>query len=255
VTDQDTIEIRHAKRGGVPVWAVVIIIGLILVLASISVGYARSQSRDSAQDAAINGLTADSNAYRKALSERGVNPNTVAPPPAARTGDLPVTGAAGAPGANATDGQVIAAVTVYFAQHPVANGKDATPADIAAAVAAYISAHPPAAGPAGTNGTNGNDGNNATDTQVAAAVDAYCTAHSECRGPEGKEGPTGPVCPAGQSMQPLPPPYDTYSACKATPEPSPSQSGGLLLLPFLAVPGRRRLVIARHGVAHQPTGP
>jgi hypothetical protein len=241
------MEIRHSRRG-VPVWAVVVIAGLVLTLATIIVGFSRSQARDTAQDVAINGLTADSNAYRKALAERGVNPNTVAPPPAARTGDLPVTGAQGAPGANATDGQVIAAVTVYFAQHPVANGKDATPADIAAAVATYISAHPPAAGPAGTNGTNGTDGNNATDQQVTDAVAAYCNAHGECRGQDGKEGPVGPVCPAGQSMQPLPVPYDAYSACKADPDPSPSPTA-LWLLPFLAVPGQRRLYVARHSVS------
>lgn len=51
------------------------------------------------QDEAINGLTRDSLALRQELEQRGVNPDTIAPPPEDRTDNIPsVPGPPGEPG-------------------------------------------------------------------------------------------------------------------------------------------------------------
>lgn len=71
-------------------------------------------------DQVVGQLVSDSNAYRKALTDRGVNPNTIAPPPTVRTeplaepgpmGPIGGVGPSGAPGLNGINGT---------------NGKDST---------------------------------------------------------------------------------------------------------------------------------
>lgn len=187
-----------------------------------------TQSQIGALQVSTASLAQDSTAYRKALAERGVNPNTIAPPPAARTQDLPAAGPTGPAGP--------AGVSIVGPSGPPG-----------ATVVGPTG--PPGATVVGPQGPAGEQGPGPACMQAGQS----CVGPKGEKGDTGDTGPPGPVCPAGQSMQPLPVPYDAYSACKADPAPSPSPTA-LLLLPFLAVPGRRRLYVARHGVSSQPRG-
>jgi hypothetical protein len=209
------------------------------------------------RDQAIQALTNDSNAYRKALQQRGVDPNKVAPPPQSRTSALPgIPGAPGAAGANASDAQVRSAVEAYFALHPVRNGETPSATDIAIAVANYLQQNPPAPGPAGSPGAN------ATGDQVAAAVAGYMRDHaSDFKGAKGEPGADATDSQVAAAVKayidahPLPLCPDGYSAVKATVQKvddvglpagsveiltcSPSSTGGtggfVLLLPWMLI--------------------
>lgn len=85
----------------------VAIFGILLTVMSLFyLGYQMSRANQTAKEngAAISTLVGDSNAYRKALQNQGVNPNTVVPaPPATRAaqavqGERGATGAPGLPG-------------------------------------------------------------------------------------------------------------------------------------------------------------
>lgn len=253
---------RPARRPRL--WVVIAVLLLAGFVGICTYWVVYTQSQIGALQVSTASLAQDSTAYRKALAERGVNPNTIAPPPAARTDGVPLAGATGPAGAPASDAQVRAAVAGYFAAHPVTNGKTPSAVDIAAAVANYLSAHPPAAGPAGQD---------ATPDQVAAAVQSYLSnpqVQDQLRGPKGAAGADAtpeqiansvslymqnhplPTCPDGTTATPVtvvtsdPAGTTRIITCVVdTPSPTPTA----LLLPFLAVPGRRRLYVARHGVS------
>jgi hypothetical protein len=93
------------------------------------------------------------------------------------------TGPEGPAGPAPSDEQVYAAVSSYFAAHPVSDGRAPTPEEIAVAVINYLTAHPPAQGERGPGPTS---------QQVADAVRDYLTANPPAAGPAGPAGPQGP---------------------------------------------------------------
>jgi len=133
-----------------------------LVLTGMGLFIIRDQQRvvaDANRDAAITALTTDANKYRSALSNKGVNPNSVAPPPATRVEQ--VTGEPGQPGAPGQQGAPGASVTGPKGA-PGAQGATGAQGDPG------VEGQP---GKDGTNGTNGADGRGISSTSVTQSGD------------------------------------------------------------------------------------
>lgn len=155
------------------------------VLVAVAIGWTVTQVRQQVdandhQSQQIAALAAALEAEQEAAEERGETP--VAPDPADLLEDpeySPEPGPSGPPGPGPSDTQVYAAVSAYFAAHPVEDGEDASPAAIAAAVGNYLTEHPPA---------EGDPGPPPSGDQVAAAVEAYLIEHPPPAGPPGADG-------------------------------------------------------------------
>jgi len=187
---------------------------------------AGNERADAGQEQVITSLSRDSQLLREALSQKGVDPNTVAPAPEKRVDAIPPT--PGAAGVSVIRTAILPGgqLQVFYSDHSSqvvgqvvgAGGKPGpgpSVAQVAAGVSGYLTVHPPARGPAGAdsvvpglNGTNGLDsvvpGPAPTDAQVAAGVAAFCGANGDCRGPAGATGADSTV--AG------PPPTDAQVA-------------------------------------------
>lgn len=142
--------------------------GLYIVAAALTVicflvlfwgQYRESQARKTT-DQVVNTLVADNNRQRAALAQKGVDPNSVAPPPQQRTAPLQQL-------------------------PPVATGP--SQAEIAAAVNAYMAAHPPPAGPSGSPGAPGKPGEPGKNGESPACL----SEPSQCQGSPGAEGKDG----------------------------------------------------------------
>jgi hypothetical protein len=137
-----------------------------LVLTGMGLFIIRDQQRvaaDANRDAAITALTTDANKYRSALQNKGVNPSSIAPPPATRVEQ--VTGDPGQPGAPGERGL------------PGATGPKGDTGATGAQGAAGAQGDPGVEGQPGkdgTNGTNGADGRGISSTSVTQSGDT-CT--------------------------------------------------------------------------------
>jgi cell division protein FtsB len=194
-------DIRHAvnhaaadKRRTSIVWAVVacvialLIAGLLWLGAGVASLQRLADQRakvNTEQDQALAALSNDSARLRAELEKKGVNPDTVAPPPSERTGNIPPMpgpqGPQGIPGLQGLQG-------VPGPQGPA--GKDGTSCtpDIPACVGP---AGPPGpAGPAGADGKDGAAGPSGADGKDGATGPVGPTGPA---GPSGSAGPTGPA--------------------------------------------------------------
>lgn len=145
------------RRTAALMWVCLILMsaGFAWLAGSQAASDARAVARDAAQDKVIQQQVTDADAYRRALASKGVNPNSVAPPPQVRTAPLASLPAA-APGLNGTNGRDgkdgINGI----------NGKDGK--DGAAGPAPSCLAEPTQCrGADGLNGTNGQDGKDGKD--------------------------------------------------------------------------------------------
>jgi cell division protein FtsB len=194
-------DIRHAvnhvaadKRRTSIVWAVVacvialLIAGLLWLGAGVASLQRLADQRakvNTEQDKALAALSNDSARLRAELEKKGVNPDTVAPPPSERTGNIPPMpgpqGPQGIPGLQGLQG-------IPGLQGPAGPaGKDGTSCtpDIPACVGP---AGPP--GPAGPAGKDGAAGPSGADGKDGATGPVGPTRPA---GPSGSAGPTGPA--------------------------------------------------------------
>lgn len=183
---------------------------------------ARNQARDAAQDRVIAQQFHDAEGYRRALTSKGVNPDSIAPPPQVRTAPLASLPAATGP----TDEQIQAAVDRHFALYPPPSGAPGHPGADSKVPGPTGSPGPAppclseptqcvgASGAAGTNGVNGTNGENGADGRGIASVTLRQTSPGECEltgtYTDGSDWTaTGATVPCTSTVEPAPSPSPT----------------------------------------------
>lgn len=180
---------------------------------------ARNQAKDTAQDQVIAQQVRDAQGYRQALASRGVNPDSIAPPPQVRTAPLASLPAATGP----TDAQVQAAVDRHFALYPPPSGtpgrpgadsKVPGPTGSPGPAPPCLSESAQCVGATGDKGDPGGKGDPGSPGKGIASVTLRQTSPGECElagtytdGSEWTAG--GATIPCASTVEPTPSPSPT----------------------------------------------
>lgn len=238
------------KRTRALIWLAVILMlaGFGWLAVGQVVSDARNSARDAAQDQVIAQQARDANAYRKALASKGVNPNSIAPPPEVRTAPLASLPAAAPPlaprpGPTGPPGKA----------GPVGStGPSGPPGPPPSCEAESTHCVGPSGSPGanGVDGANGKDGSNGKDGRAVTSISLREVTPGQCvlSGTYSDDtawtasGGTIPCVTTAPSESPTPPPPAAHPNAKVKPpHATPHPSASLSATRKAVVPDRRAL--------------